>query len=253
MKLKNKLRKQIAPDRAALGRMAAGAVSMQIRKTGVKKAPLNMIFAAAPSQNEFLAALVADETIDWSRINAFHMDEYIGLPAGAPQLFSRFLSDRLFDRVPFRAVHLLDGNAADLQQECARYAALLEENPPDIVCMGIGENTHLAFNDPHVADFDDPQRVKIVELDDACRQQQVNDACFTTKNQVPTHALTLSIPALMRAPAVFCMVPGSNKAQAVAHTLNQPVSAVYPSTILRTHEQALLFLDTDSAALLHDK
>jgi len=237
-------------NRPSMGRAAADAVAAQIQELLGQQETVNMIFAAAPSQNEFLDALVQHDDIEWTRINAFHMDEYIGLPPNAPQRFGQFLSERLFAKVPFRSVNCLNGNAADAQQECQRYTDLLEQHPTDIVCMGIGENCHIAFNDPHVADFDDDARVKIVDLDLACRQQQVNDGCFDELNQVPTHALTLTIPALMAAPSVFCMVPGPNKAMAVKHTLNEEISPVYPSTILRKHSGAVLFLDSESASLL---
>lgn len=237
-------------DRPSMGRAAADAVTVRIRELLEQRETIHMIFAAAPSQNEFLEALVAHDEIEWGRINAFHMDEYIGLPADAPQRFGRFLSERLFEKVPFRSVNYLNGNAADAQEECRRYTDLLTRYPTDIVCMGIGENCHIAFNDPHVANFEDDVWVKIVDLDLACRQQQVNDGCFAELDLVPTHALTLTIPALMAAPSVFCVVPGPNKAMAVKHTLMDEVSPVYPSTILRKHSGAVLFLDRESASLL---
>jgi glucosamine-6-phosphate deaminase len=137
---------------------------------------------------------------------------------------------------------------ADHQAECERYAALLREHPVDITCMGIGENTHLAFNDPHVAEFNDPRLVKIVDLDEACKQQQVNEGCFDHISQVPVYAFTLTIPALLEADQIFCMVPGAAKAQAVYHTLKSEVTEQYPSTILRKHAGAYLFLEKESAA-----
>lgn len=237
-------------DRPAMGRAAADAVIKRIEKLLAKQEFVNMIFAAAPSQNEFLEALVQHDGIEWNRINAFHMDEYIGLSDDAPQRFGQFLDDRLFKKVPFRAVNYLNGNAANIEEECKRYTALLKQYPTDIVCMGIGENCHIAFNDPHVADFEDPAWVKVVDLDLACRQQQVNDGCFVGLDLVPTHALTLTIPALVAAPAVFCMVPGPNKAVAVKHTLTDEVSALYPSTVLRRHPNAILYIDQESASLL---
>lgn len=244
------LRIQQYPDRRLLGNAAAAAVVNKLRQELNKKDTVNMIFAAAPSQNEFLAALTAVADIDWSRVSAFHMDEYIGLSQEAPQRFGNFLKARLFSKLPFQSVYYLDGTAADLQAECNRYTDLLRQYPVDIVCMGIGENTHIAFNDPHVADFNDPVMVKIVELDEACRQQQVNDGCFDHFDAVPTQALTLTIPALMAANSVFCMVPGENKAAAIRHTLRDDVSPRYPSTILRRHPQAYLFIDAASGAQL---
>lgn len=237
-------------NRNELGKQAALSVSERMRNLLIERESINLIFAAAPSQEEFLAALCAQPGLDWSRVNAFHMDEYVQLPADAPQRFGNFLKRRLFDRVEFRAVYYLDGNAPDLADECARYGQLLNQFPVDIVCMGIGENCHIAFNDPHVADFNDPWLVKVVDLDRACRQQQVNDGCFAEFDAVPTHALTLTVPALMRAPYVFCMVPGVHKAQAVYHTLHASVSETYPATILRRHPNAQLFIDQDSASKL---
>lgn len=244
----DKLSVRVAENRANMGTDAARMVGDRLRKRLAEQSELNMIFAAAPSQNEFLAALVNEPGIDWHRVNAFHMDEYIGLSPEAPQRFGNFLKERIFDRVPFKSVHYLDGNAANSEAECRRYSDLLTQYPVDIVCMGIGENCHIAFNDPHVADFNDPDLVKVVDLDDACRQQQVNDGCFETIDDVPTHALTLTIPALMRGKRIYCMVPGKNKAPAVSHTLRDAVSEQYPSTILREQAQAILFIDSDSAA-----
>ena len=236
--------------RAEMGRAAAADVSGKIRELLAQKDSIRMIFAAAPSQNEFLAALASDPNIDFSRIDAFHMDEYIGLPADAPQGFGNFLRERLFDKAPFRSVQYLNGLAADPEAECLRYGALLKGGV-DIVCMGIGENGHIAFNDPGFADFHDPAVVKIVELDQVCRMQQVHDGCFSTLEQVPTHALTLTIPTLTRVGAIFCMVPAASKAQAVKATVQGPVTENCPASILRQCEGAKLYLDQDSAALLN--
>lgn len=247
---KDKLEVKIFENRLLMGNAAASEVAEKIKELLAKQESVNIIFAAAPSQNEFLAALAKEKEIDWSRVNAFHMDEYIGLPADAPQNFGTFLKERFFSKVPLRSVHYLNGNATDIQGECNRYAALLMNYPTDIVCMGIGENCHIAFNDPHVARFEDPSLVKKVDLDNACRQQQVNDGCFHAFEEVPAFALTLTIPALMQATAVYCMVPGPNKAQAVHYTLTEQINEKYPSTILRKHTQATLFIEKDSAGLL---
>jgi glucosamine-6-phosphate deaminase len=209
-----------------------------------------MIFAAAPSQNEFLAALIQADTIDWQRVNAFHMDEYIGLPENDPRTFSSFLKEKIFGKLPFHTVNYINGNATDPDRECKRYAELLTQFPTDIVCMGIGENGHIAFNDPHVADFNDPLKVKIVSLDADCRQQQVNDKCFDILDEVPTHAITLTVPVLMAGTYIYCMVPGEKKAKAVYNTLHAEITEKCPATILRRHENALLFIDKDSGALL---
>ena len=231
-----------------MGRAAAEEAAAAIRAAIAAKGEINMIFAAAPSQNEFLAHLIADKSIDFTKINAFHMDEYIGLPADAPQGFGNFLRERLFDRVPFKTVNTIDSTAADPEAECRRYAALLQAHPCDIVCMGIGENGHIAFNDPHVADFGDKAAVKVVALDETCRQQQVNDGCFARLDDVPTHALTLTIPTLTAPEAVFCIVPAKTKANAVYATLRGGITEACPASILRRHANATLYCDADSAA-----
>lgn len=241
---------QVYKTRNDLGITAASHVARRITallESG--KEQVSIIFAAAPSQNEFLEALIKEE-VDWSKVNAFHMDEYIGLDPDAPQGFANFLRQKIFDQVNCRNVYYLNGNASDSVQEIERYTALLNKYPADIVCMGIGENTHIAFNDPHVADFNDPQLVKVVDLDTASRMQQVNDGCFTKIDEVPTHALTLTIPALLNADYIYCIVPSALKAKAIYHTLHEPVSEAFPSTILRKHKQAILYLDQASAKLL---
>ena len=234
-----------------MGVTAAKEAAAVIRDLLAYKSEVNMIFAAAPSQNEFLEALCAEKDIEWQRINVFHMDEYVGLPDNAPQRFGNFLKERIFDKLPFRTVNYLDGNRQP-EEECVRYTALLKQYPTDIVCMGIGENGHIAFNDPHVARFDDPAWVKVVDLDEVCRKQQVNDGCFATIDQVPTHALTLTVPALMNGQFLFCMVPAKTKAWAVYHTINDPVSETIPATCLRKHNNAVLYVDTDSAEMLSE-
>jgi len=233
-----------------MGLDAAKAVSEKIKKLLETKAEIRMIFAAAPSQNEFLEALVNDKSIDFSRITAFHMDEYVALDANAPQGFGNFLKDRLFGLAPFKKVNYINGNAENIEDECRRYAALLNEAPIDIVCMGIGENGHIAFNDPHVALIDDPADVKCVLLDDVCRMQQVHDGCFKTLDDVPKAALTLTVPRLMRAGSHFCMVPASTKAKAVRASLHSEIGNHCPATVLRILPDAKLYLDKDSAALL---
>jgi len=236
---------RVYQNRQALGASAGEEAAEHIRRLLAKQERVRIIFAAAPSQNEFLATLTNAEGIDWNRITAFHMDEYIGLPAHSPQRFSAFLSEKLFDLVKPGEVHLIDCSA-DIDSECARYASLLSAAPIDIVCMGIGENGHIAFNDPPVADFDDPLVIKPVELDMICRQQQVNDGCFPTIGDVPTHALTLTIPTLMSGKRLFCMVPGITKRNAVIRTLNGSISTECPSTILRRHPNCTLYTDADS-------
>ncbi|MBQ2728055.1 MAG: glucosamine-6-phosphate deaminase [Alistipes sp.] len=247
----DKLTTKIYPTVEEMGAGAAQEAADRICALLEEKEEVNIIFAAAPSQNAFLEALIADKRIDWSRINAFHMDEYIGLAADAPQGFGNFLRARIFDRVPFKQVYYINGGAEDLDAECERYTALLNEHPTDVVCMGIGENGHIAFNDPHVALFDDPKSVKVVSLDEMCRQQQVNDKCFETIEQVPTHALTLTIPTLMRPEWVFCIVPYTGKANAVKATVEGEICEKCPASILRTKEKSCLYLDAASASKLN--
>lgn len=240
----------IDTNRTLMGRSAALGVAKQIKMLLGKQERINMAFAAAPSQNEFLAELCSMADLDWSRVNAFHLDEYVGLADDAPQRFGNFLKRSVFDKVSFANVHYLNGNAQDLDAECSRYASLLREHPVDIACIGIGENGHIAFNDPHVADFNDPHAVKVVSLDERCRLQQVHDGCFPELNAVPTHALTLTIPAIVAAKWVYCMVPGASKQEAVKATLEGPVSTKCPASVLRRHPRATLFLDSESAGLL---
>lgn len=244
----DKLTYKIYSTRAEMGKSASQEAANVIKKLIAEKGEINMIFAAAPSQNEFLASLVADKSIDFSKINAFHMDEYIGLAADAPQGFGNFLRRAIFDKAPFKSVNTIDSTASDPKAECERYSALLKKYPCDIVCMGIGENGHIAFNDPHVADFNDKEAVKVVSLDDVCRQQQVNDGCFATINDVPKFALTLTIPTLIAPEYIFCIVPAKTKANAVKKTVTGEISAACPATILREHNNAVLYLDSDSAA-----
>jgi glucosamine-6-phosphate deaminase len=242
------LKVEIHETRQDLGREAAEQAASLIKHLLTEQDTVNIVFAAAPSQNEFLDALVATAGIDWSRVNAFHMDEYIGLPADHPQRFGSYLRNRFFNHVSLRSLHLLNEGGKDQYEEARRYADLISQYPIDITWMGIGENTHLAFNDPHVADFNDPERVKVVDIDDACKQQQVNDGCFPSLEDVPSFAYTLTIPALMSSKYIFCMVPAKSKATAIRHTLLDDISAKYPSTSLRKHPNARLYLDQDSAS-----
>lgn len=249
---KDNLLIKIFDTRSQMGANAAEEVSNKINELLEHKEYVNIVFAAAPSQNEFLTSL-NEKDVDWSRINAFHMDEYVGLDKDAPQLFGNFLREKLFEKVSFREVHYLNGDQDKLEQECIRYTNLLEKYPTDIVILGIGENTHLAFNDPHVADFDDPKVVKIVDLDEKNRNQQVdpNDPiCFNKIEEVPTHAITLTIPALFKAEYAYAIAPGKNKADAIYHTINEEVQENYPSTLLREHPNAVLYIDKDSASKL---
>jgi len=194
-----------------------------------------------------LDALVAEPGIDWSRVTAFHMDEYVGLAADAPQRFGAWLGRAIFDRLPFAAVHLIRPERFADAAACATdYAARLAAGPIDVVCLGIGVNGHIAFNDPPVADFRDPLAVKVVELDDVCRQQQVDDGCFPRFGDVPTHALTLTVPRLLDCDRMVCVVPGPAKREAVRRTLSDPPGEACPATALRAHPRCTLYLDAQS-------
>ena len=234
--------------RAEMGDAAAKAVHDKIMELLETKETINMLFAAAPSQNDVLASLVACKDIPWERINALHMDEYVNLAADAPQGFGNFLRNAIFGKVNFRTVSYLNGNAEDIEAECARYTALLEKYPLDIACIGIGENGHIAFNDPHVADFNDPKTVKCVDLDEKCRQQQVNDGCFAHIDLVPKNALTLTVPTIFNADYIACIVPAITKANAVNTTINGEIGEYCPATILRRHDNVTLYLDKDSSS-----
>jgi glucosamine-6-phosphate deaminase len=238
----------IAASRTEMGGRAAEDIATELRRRLETQSGVRMIFAAAPSQSEMLNALVDAPDIDWMRVTAFHMDEYLGVAPDAPQRFGLWLRRAIFERLPFAAVELLDpGN--DPEASAAAYAAKLAAAPIDIVCCGIGANGHLAFNDPP-ADLNDPADVKVVELDLACGQQQVDDRCFERIEDVPTHALTLTIPRLLNSSRIFCCVPGALKKTAVRRTLHDPISGAVPATVLRTHPAWSLYLDRDSASEL---
>ncbi|MBN2088337.1 glucosamine-6-phosphate deaminase [candidate division KSB1 bacterium] len=245
-----KLKVKIYPSREKMGVAAARETARIMKQVLSEKDQLVMIFAAAPSQNEFLAELVTTPNLDWSKVIAFHMDEYIGLSATAPQLFANFLRNAIMNKVPIKQFHAINGNAPDIMAECLRYTALLKTHPVDICCLGIGENGHLAFNDPPFTNFNDSAWVKVIELDDISRQQQVNDGCFDTFEAVPAKAITLTIPALLSAKWITCVVPAKSKARAIEKTLRGKISPDCPASVLRTCENATLYLDPNSASKL---
>ncbi len=240
----------IYESRQKMGAAAAAVVAAEIRRLTEERTRAVGIFASAPSQNEFLAALVESPSIDWRSVVGFHLDEYLGMDEHAPQSFRRFLIERLVSKVDFGEFHGLQGEARDAQQECERYASLLDKQQPDFAVLGIGENGHLAFIDPPFCDFADPQSVKVVELDEICRTQQVNDGAFPTIEEVPHRALSLTIPAIMSRPKLFAIVPGPAKRDAVKAAVEGPIETACPASILRNHADAHLFIDRDSAALL---
>lgn len=241
----DQLRVRVYDTRLEMGQAAALDGLNRLRALLARKEQVNVVFAAAPSQNEMLETLTRAGGIDWRRVHAFHMDNYVGLDQDAPQQFSTFLKDRLFSRVPLGEVHLMGNTEAD----AAKYAQLIKDRPIDLCFLGIGENGHIAFNDPGVADFNDPEFVKVVKLDEVCRNQQVNDGCFASLSLVPTHALTLTIPALVSATHMVCTVPGKTKAWAVREMLTRAPSSALPATALRQHASAALYIDKAAAAL----
>jgi glucosamine-6-phosphate deaminase len=243
------LKVEVHPTRAAMGFAAAAACRRRIQEAVARRGLCRMIFAAAPSQNELLTELRTAEDIPWERIVAFHMDEYQGLMALAPQRFSNFLRKALFDHVPLKGVCLLDTGGLPIADEMQRYISLLNEAPIDLVCLGVGENGHIAFNDPHVADFNDPFLVKEVELDESCRLQQVHDGAFASLEVVPERAITLTVPALTRGESLFCVVPGPRKALAVKTMLTGPIDESCPASVLRRHPDCTLYLDDESASI----
>ncbi len=243
------LRVEVYSDRTAMGSAASTACRRRIGEVLARQDACRMIFAAAPSQNELLTGLRAAPDVSWERVEAFHMDEYHGLPTQAPQRFSNFLRQALFGHVPLKAAHLLGSKGLSIAGEMRRYADLLNAAPIDIVCLGVGENGHIAFNDPPVADFNDPLPVKEVALDEACRVQQVNDGAFPNFSAVPERAITLTIPSLVRGESLFCVVPGSRKAPAVLAMLAGPIDESCPASILREHPDCTLYLDSESAAM----
>ncbi len=248
---KDKLEVKIFPTRKEMGKASAEDFANCVKELLKTKDTVRVVFAAAPSQNDFLEAIVADKSIDFSRIEAFHMDEYVGLDPDRPQAFGRFLKDRLFGLRDFKSVtYLAPIDADNPEKTCKEYTEKLNEKAIDIVCMGIGENGHIAFNDPAFALFDDPVDVKVVELDDVCRMQQVHDGCFEKIEDVPKEALTLTIPMLMKAQYHFCMVPAITKANAVKRMLTGDIKEDCPCTILRTKPGSILYLDSDSSSLL---
>lgn len=243
----DQLKVEVYPDRQRLGAAAGRRAAEKIRAALAAQDEVRVIFAAAPSQNETLETLSQAPGIDWSRVVGLHMDEYIGLAPDSPQRFSRYLYDHLVSKVSFKNFLYLDDIRLALGPEdiIKRYTEILSAAPVDLVCMGIGENGHIAFNDPPV-DFSDPRLVKVVDLDDVCRQQQVNDGCFPEFGAVPKQAVSLSVTALMNAKSLVCAVPAATKRAAVMRTVSGGISGECPATVLRRHADAVLYADADS-------
>ena len=240
----------VHPDVDALGRVAADAAAAVLRRAVAERGVAHAMFATGNSQFAFIDALVNHtDGVPWADMVIFHMDEYVGAGPDHPAGFQRWIRERIVDPVRPRAAHYLDGLAVP-GAEAGRYADLLRRHPLDLCCLGIGENGHLAFNDPPVADFDDPLAVKVVELDAACRRQQVNEGHFATLADVPTEAVTVTIPALLAATTVLAIVPEARKAEPVRLALTGPVTTACPAAVLRTKSHVTLYLDAGSAGAL---
>lgn len=247
--MKENLVVKIFATKDEMGKAAAISVAEKLNAAVAEKGFANLILATGASQFQFLEHL-QQQAIDWKKITVFHLDEYKGMPVTHPASFRKYLKERILDKVQPKQVHYLNGDAPDAEAEVLRYESLLKAHPIDVACIGIGENGHIAFNDPPVADFNDPKLVKVVELDEACRKQQLGEGWFPTLEDVPTHALSLTIPAIMRCKAISCVVPDERKAEAVYNTLNAEISTACPATILRTHPDCVLYLDEGSASKL---
>jgi len=241
---------RIFTTQSEMARAAALAARGVLQEALAKQETVSTIFAAANSQMQALEALVALPDVNWSRLVMFHMDEYLGLDGNHPASFRRFVRERVEQRIRPRVFHGIAGEADQPVAECERYAQLLSAQPIDLCLLGIGENGHLAFNDPPVADFSDRQAVKLVKLDEASRRQQVGEGHFPNLAAVPQFAYTLTLPALCSARKMICIVPERRKAEAVRDALRGPVTTACPASFLRRHPQCILFLDSDSAALL---
>ncbi|HSN11739.1 MAG TPA: glucosamine-6-phosphate deaminase [Propionibacteriaceae bacterium] len=239
----------VADDANELGRAAARRFAEVLTGVLAEKGRASVILATGNSQLPFVRALRDERDIDWSRVTVFHMDEYLGMAASHPASFRRWLTENIVEPFSPQAFHGIVGDAEPVDAELRRYAALLRDEEPDITVMGIGENGHLAFNDPP-ADFDTPELIHVVELDHACRMQQVGEGHFPSLAATPTQALSLTIPMLLRPRTVLVLVPEQRKADATARALEGPVTPDCPASLLQTVSNAELYLDAESASLL---
>lgn len=239
----------ISKDPGELGRAAGQATAQLIRDAIKTNGQANVILATGTSQFETLRQLLSEKEIDWSKVVMFHLDEYIGLPVTHPASFRKYLKERFIEKVPsLKAAYLINGEG-DAVAECKRLNDVIAKHPVDVALVGIGENGHLAFNDPP-ADFDTGEPYIIVHLDEACRKQQLGEGWFPTLQDVPQQAISMSIQQIMKSKHIICSVPDRRKAMAVKNTLEHDVSNSYPASILQTHTDCRLYLDTQSAALL---
>lgn len=238
----------ISPTREEMG-IAAGKCGERLLMQALEqKDVVRVIMGSAPSQNEVLGYLRTSRKIDWSRVEVFHMDEYIGITPDNPVSFSSYLDRTIIGHVPVKAFHRIVIPRDNPEESCRRYAEMLREKPIDVVFLGVGENGHIAFNDPIMADLKDPETVKIVELDDVCRMQQVHDGAFATLDDVPKTAVTVTVPALLSADHLVCTVPSGRKNMACRRLLLGSIDVECPATAMRLHSDCNLFLDSDSGA-----
>jgi glucosamine-6-phosphate deaminase len=239
---------KVFPSKIQLAEAAASRAAEIIERAIVETGRARIIAATGASQFEFLKALTSRPGPDWKRVEMFHLDEYVGLPASHPASFRKYLRERLIEPAGIEKYHLLDGEA-DPIETCRRTGELLNTAPVDVAFVGIGENGHLAFNDPP-ADFATEEAYIVVDLDDACRRQQVGEGWFTSINEVPKHAISMTVKQILRARAIICVVPDARKAEAVKNCCEREISPQFPASILRTHEKTIVYLDTASASLL---
>jgi len=231
-----------------LGKAAAAEAAEVIQRVARERGEANIILATGNSQLTFLTALRQDKNVPWSKVNIFHMDEYIGIDPHHLASFPSFLRQHFLSHVTVKAFYPVSGQVGSVEETCAAYARRLHEHPADLCACGYGENGHLAFNDPPFADFNDPVWFKVVRLDETSRRQQVGEGHFRALGEVPTHAITLTIPALLAAKCVLCIVPEARKAEVVYRALRMPIREDCPGSILRQTPHAHLFLDRESAA-----
>ncbi len=244
---------EIHHDKPRAGGAAANRAIPIIRQAIEEKEAARLIVGTGASQSEMVETLVQSSGIDWKRVEVFHMDEYVGLPLEHPASFRKWLHDHLVDKVGIEKAHYLSGEADDLDQECQRYASEIDRSPIDICFIGFGENGHIAFNDPHVADFQDPLAVKRVAMDEVCRMQQVGEGAFPDLESVPKEALTLTVPTLFGCEHLICTVPERRKAEAVRGALMGELTPDCPASIVRTHPRCWIYLDRDSSSRLDEE
>jgi len=247
-----RLKVEVHVSREKAGQSAANAVASALKAAAKDRESFGVIFATGASQLAALEALSRIQQLPWHCVRGFHLDDYVGLPADHPASFHAYLRENLPQRGQMKSFMEIDGNAADLEKMCRSYSSALRGSDPQICMLGIGENGHLAFNDPAEANFNDPFDLKLVHLDAVCRQQQAAEGWFTSPEDVPDTAITLTIPTLLNVPKLVVSVPGKRKASIVRRTLDEPISTECPSSILRTHADATMYLDEDSASEIQD-